>query len=45
MLMCDWDTLLTLKDTLDNLPIDYLILTICDVYRDRDIDSQLSENL
>jgi hypothetical protein len=42
MLMCEWDTLLTvltLKDTLDNLPIDYLILTICDVHRDRDIDS------
>jgi hypothetical protein len=28
MLMCDWDTLLT-KDTLDNLLIDYLVLTIC----------------
>jgi hypothetical protein len=38
--MCDWDTLLTLKDTLDNFPVDYLVLTICD----RDIDSQLSEN-
>jgi hypothetical protein len=41
MLMCEWDTRLTLKNTLDNLLIDYLVLTICD----RDKDSQVSENL
>jgi hypothetical protein len=24
MLMCEWDTRLTLKNTLDNLPIDFM---------------------